>query len=255
MHPGKVNILNISISNYSFIELLQTLKEGVVFTPNVDHLMKLQRDRSFYEVYQKADYIVCDSRIIQATSGLVSRGGIKEQIAGSEFFPAFCRYHCNHSKDIRVFLLGGTTKSVSQAQRNLNHKCKNQVVIGGYSPPFGFENDPKECDQIIQRINESGATVLAVGVGAPKQEKWIIEHKHKMPNVKIFFAIGATIDFQAGSRHRPPKWVSRIGLEWAYRLCQEPQRLSRRYFIDDIPYFALILKQKLGWYQNPWASQ
>lgn len=247
------DILNVSIDNLSFKELLDQLKSGVVFTPNVDHLMKLQKDREFYEVYTQADYLVCDSRIIQATSKWVSKSPIKEQIAGSDFFPAYCHYHRNNTDEVKVFLLGGTEESVVQARENINHKAGSSVVIGGYSPPFGFEHSEEERSKIIHMVNESGATVLAVGVGAPKQEKWIIKHKDEMPGVKIFFAIGATIDFQAGNVKRSPKWITKVGMEWAYRMAQEPKRMFKRYIIDDMPYFALILKQKMGMYQNPWA--
>jgi len=250
---NNTDILNVTLDNLSFKELLDQLRSGVVFTPNVDHLMKLQKDREFYEVYSKADYLVCDSRIIQATSRWVSKSPIKEQIAGSDFFPSFCHYHRNNTDEIKVFLLGGTEDSVKQAQHNINEKAASQVVIGGYSPPFGFEHNKAECTKIIDMVNASGATVLAVGVGAPKQEKWIISHKNKMPGINIFFAIGATIDFQAGNVKRSPKWVTKVGMEWAYRMAQEPKRMFKRYIIDDMPYFVLILKQKLGIYQNPWA--
>ncbi|MEZ4826300.1 MAG: WecB/TagA/CpsF family glycosyltransferase [Bacteroidia bacterium] len=253
MTGEKVNILNISIHNHTFEELLAGLKKGVVFTPNVDHIMKLQKDREFYEVYVRADYLVCDSQIVKATSGLVSPIKIKEQIAGSDFFPAFCHYHRNNTGQVKVFLLGGTEESVIQAKDNINAKAGAQVVVDGYSPPFGFERNAEEEKNIIDRINRSGATVLAVGVGAPKQEKWIMKHKDQLPGVEIFFAIGATIDFQAGNVKRSPKWITAIGMEWLYRMMQEPQRLVKRYLVDDLPYFYLILRQRLGKYENPWA--
>lgn len=249
----KVNILNIQIDNQTFDGLLAELKEGVVFTPNVDHIMKLQKDREFYEDYIQADYLVCDSQIIRVTSGWVSDNKIKEQIAGSDFFPAFCLYHKNNTDKVKVFLLGGTEESVVQAQDNINQKAGAEVIIGGYSPPFGFEKDSTEEEKIIDMINQSGATVLAVGVGAPKQEKWIMKNKDRMPGVRIFFAIGATIDFQAGNVKRSPKWITAIGMEWLYRMLQEPKRLFKRYMIDDLPYFRLILKQRFGSYQNPWS--
>lgn len=253
MNAEKVNILNIDIHNHTFDGLLAELKKGVVFTPNVDHIMKLQKDKEFYDVYTKADYLVCDSQIVKATSGLVSPVKIREQIAGSDFFPAFCQYHRNNTEAVRVFLLGGTEESVEQAKNNINQQAGTQVVVDGYSPPFGFEKNEAEEQKIIQRINQSGATVLAVGVGAPKQEKWIMKQKHRLPGIDIFFAIGATIDFQAGNVKRSPRWITAIGMEWLYRMMQEPNRMIKRYLIDDLPYFYLILKQKMGKYENPWA--
>lgn len=251
-----VKILNVDIHNYTFQSLLEELKEGVVFTPNVDHLMKLQKDPEFYEVYRSADYLVCDSRIIQMTSGWVSEEKIREQIAGSDFFPAFCQFHRNNTDEMKVFLLGGTTvESMEAAWQNLNERAGSEIIMGGYSPPFGFEKSEEECDRMIDMINASGATVLAVGVGAPKQEKWIMKHKHRLPGIKIFFAIGATIDFQAGNVQRSPKWITKIGMEWMYRMMQEPGRMVKRYLVDDLPYFKLILQQRRGTYQNPWARE
>ncbi len=254
MATEKIQILNLNIDNYTFQEFLQNLEEGVVFTPNVDHIMKLQKDKEFYEVYTQADHLVCDSQIVKASSGWLKQGKIKEQIAGSDLFPAFCEFHKDNTHRVKVFLLGGTTEeSTYNAWQNINERCDADIVIGGYSPPFGFERDAEEEQQIIDMINDSGATVLAVGVGAPKQEKWIIRNKHRMPGIQIFFAIGATIDFLAGNVQRSPKWITNIGMEWAFRMAQEPKRMFKRYMIDDMPYFMLILKQRFGRYQNPWA--
>ena len=117
-----------------------------------------------------------------------------------------------------------------------------------------MKKNEKECQQIIEHINDSGATVLAVGVGAPKQEKWIAKYKHQLRNVKIFLAIGATIDFEAGYKPRSPEWMSEIGLEWLHRLLSEPKRLWRRYLVDSVPFFWLVLQQKLNLYKFPSTS-
>ncbi|MEL6654555.1 MAG: WecB/TagA/CpsF family glycosyltransferase [Bacteroidota bacterium] len=249
-----VRILNLDIHNHRFQDFLQSLESGVVFTPNVDHLMKLQKDRAFYEVYQKADHIVCDSRIIQISSRWLPQEPIQEQIAGSDFLPAFCQYHGQRRDDFRVFLLGGTPDSVKQAAANINAKAGSEIIVGAYSPPFGFEFEPAANEYIVKQIKASAANVLAVGVGAPKQEKWIMAHRYELPQIKLFFAIGATIDFQAGLVQRSPQWISKIGLEWLHRIFQEPGRMLKRYFVDDLPYFYLLWKQKRGRYRNPWRS-
>ena len=106
-----------------------------------------------------------------------------------------------------------------------------------------------ECQKTVDLINQSGATVLAIGVGAPKQEKWIDLYRNQLKNIRIFLPIGATIDFEAGWVNRAPKWMSEIGLEWLYRLLSEPKRLWKRYLIDSLPFFWLVLQQKLNAYQ------
>jgi exopolysaccharide biosynthesis WecB/TagA/CpsF family protein len=140
--------------------------------------------------------------------------------------------------------LGAEDGVAHQAQVKINQKVGRQMIVDVYSPPFGFEKDEQECQAIIQRIKDSGATVLAVGLGAPKQEKWIAQYREQLPTIKIFLAIGATIDFEAGYKPRSPKWMSEVGLEWLYRLLSEPRRLWKRYLVDSLPFFWLILKQK-----------
>ncbi|MFL0811247.1 MAG: WecB/TagA/CpsF family glycosyltransferase [Agarilytica sp.] len=250
-----LRILNLDIHNWTFDEFLAQLEEGVVVTPNIDHFVKLQKNKDFYDCYVQAEHIVCDSRVVQLlTKILFPSSPVKEQIAGSDLFPAYCLHHKDNTEAVKVFLLGGNEASVQIAKNNLNEKAGSGIIVGAYSPPFGFEHSEEELNKILALVNDSGATALAVGVGAPKQEFWIYAHKDKMPNVKLFFAIGATIDFQAGAVKRAPRWMVSSGLEWLYRLLQEPGRLAKRYLVDDIPFLWLLAKQKLGLYRNPWEK-
>jgi exopolysaccharide biosynthesis WecB/TagA/CpsF family protein len=230
-------------------ELLDKLRGGgVVYTPNVDHLIKLQTDYDFHRVYNAADYRVCDSQMLMFAAKFLGQP-LREKISGSDLFPAFYRYYQN-DENIKIFLLGGPTGVAEEARRQINTRLGKEIVVGSYCPPLGFENDQAECQTIIDLINDSGATVLAVGLGAPKQEKWIYFYKNKLKNIKIFFAIGATIEFEAGYRQRAPKWISAAGLEWLFRLLLEPNRLWKRYLIEDIPFFFLVLRQKLNLYSQ-----
>jgi exopolysaccharide biosynthesis WecB/TagA/CpsF family protein len=240
-----VNILDVAIHNLSTVELLEQLthKGGVVVTPNVDHLMKLRHDAELQAVYQQSDYRVCDSKIVQYASKFLGTP-IQEKISGSDLFPAFYEYN-KDNEAIKIFLLGAQEGIAQQAQEKINQKVGRNIIIDCYSPEFGFEKDEEECQRIIARIKESGATVLAVGLGAPKQEKWINQYKHQLPDIKIFLAIGATIDFEAGYKPRSPKWMSEVGLEWLHRLLSEPQRLWKRYLIESMPFVWLILEQKI----------
>ncbi|MBX2863432.1 MAG: WecB/TagA/CpsF family glycosyltransferase [Leptolyngbyaceae cyanobacterium MAG.088] len=239
----RVEILGVEIDNVSQRQFLTELKKGVIFTPNVDHLMKLQEDTAFQEAYRQADYKVCDSQILMYASKLLGKP-LKAKISGSDLLPIFCEYH-RDNPDITIFLLGGAEGVAKQAQLNMNAKFGRDIVIAAHSPSFGFEKDEAECQAIIDIVNASGATVLAVGVGAPKQELWIAKYREQMPGVKIFMAIGAALDFEAGNKPRAPRFWSDLGIEWLYRLMSEPGRLWRRYLMDDLPFFGLLLKQKL----------
>ncbi len=245
MKPKRINVLNIQIDNIGMQELLERLKAGgVVFTPNVDHLVKLQKDREFYKVYQEADYRVCDSQLVMYASRFLGQP-IGEKVSGSDLFPAFYRYY-GHDRNVKIFLLGGLEGVAERARHNINAKVGRNMVVDSYSPSWGFEHNPRECQKIIDLINSSGANVLAVGVGAPKQEKWICQYRSRLTTIKTFLAIGATIDFEAGNIRRAPAWMSSVGLEWLYRLTLEPGRLWKRYLVEDVAFFVLILRQKFN---------
>lgn len=245
----KVKLLNVWIDNFLKPEFLEELKEGLVFTTNVDHIIKLQNDREFLQAYSRADYKVCDSQILIYASRFLGTP-IKEKISGSDLFPAFYNYHKNHEQ-IKIFLLGATEGVASKAQDKINSKIGRNIIVKAHSPSFGFERNEKECLELVEMINRSEATVLAMGVGSPKQEKWLSKYKDKLTNIKIFLGIGATIDFEAGNVKRAPKWMSDVGLEWLYRLISEPKRLWKRYLIEGLPIFWLVLKQKLNLYKMP----
>jgi len=225
---------------------------GVVFTPNVNHIMQLQKKPEFYSVYQKADYKVCDSKIVLYASHFL-KTPIKEKIAGSDLFPAFCK-HYQYDENIKIFLLGSQPEVVKTAQRRINARIGRNIVVAAHSPSFGFEKNEQECQDIVNLINSSEATVLAIGVGAPKQEIWIAKYKKDLKKINTFLAIGATIDFEAGYIKRSPRWMSEVGLEWLYRLTREPKRLWKRYVFDAIPFLFLILQQRLNLYNNPWSD-
>lgn len=245
-HPwltSKVDILGVPIDNVTQDELLQELKSGIVFTPNVDHLMNLKQDEEFRAAYNIADYKICDSQILYFSSHFLG-SPIKEKISGSDLFPAFYTYH-KDNPDITIFLLGAAPGVAAQAQQNINARVGRDIVVGSYSPSYSFEQNPEECAEIIERIHHSGATVLAIGVGSPKQERWIYRYRQQLAeSVNIIFAIGGTLDFEAGTQQRAPKLVSTIGIEWLFRLMGEPRRLWKRYLINDLPFLKLVLNQK-----------
>jgi N-acetylglucosaminyldiphosphoundecaprenol N-acetyl-beta-D-mannosaminyltransferase len=250
----QVYLLNVGIHNITVHDLLQKLKAGgAVFTPNADHLVKLQHNAEFYAAYQAADYRVCDSQVLLFIAKLLGTP-IAEKISGSDLFPAFYQ-HYRHDESVKIFLLGAGPGVARRAQQKINAKLGREMIVAAHSPSFQFAQSPEESRQIIDMINQSGATVLAMGAGSPKQEIWIAKYKDQFTHVKTFLAIGATIDFEAGNVPRSPKWVSEAGLEWLYRLCNEPKRLWKRYLVDDSRLIWFVLIQWLRLYQNPWLTE
>lgn len=244
-----IRILNINILSITQDALLRDLKHGVLITPNLDHLVKLQKDKDFYRAYQKAEWVVCDSKILYLMSKL-TKHSLPMAVPGSSFFTAFYRYHANNP-DCKIFLLGAAEGVAIKAMANINRKVGRQIVVGAHSPSYGFEKNGQECEELVRIVNESGANVLLVGVGAPKQEKWIMKYRDRMPEVNIFMALGATIDFEAGTLQRAPQVWQKWGMEWLYRVIKEPRRLFKRYFVDDMKFFWHFGKQLMGCYKNP----
>lgn len=246
---NKIRILNVEIDNVSMEELLAQLKRGVLVTPNVDQMVKMQRDREYYDIVRRAEWCVCDSKILYLCAQLAGQP-LKGVIPGSSFFPAFYEFH-KDDPGCRIFLLGAMEGVADKAMRRINEKVGRDIVVGAYSPSYGFEKKEEECRQIYEVVNASQANVVLVGVGCPKQEKWIDKHKAQMPAVDIWMALGATIDFEAENVKRAPMIWRKIYMEWFYRFLQEPRRMYKRYFVDDPIFFWYFLKQLLGFYKNP----
>ncbi|MCU0797963.1 MAG: WecB/TagA/CpsF family glycosyltransferase [Akkermansiaceae bacterium] len=127
----------------------------------------------------------------------------------------------------RHFLLGGKTSTLEKLRNRFAGEFPDSVVADAYSPPFGEWPDD-EFERICERIRASGANLIWVGLGCPKQEQWIARHKDRLPP-GVYFGIGAAFAFHAGEVSQAPAFLQKRGLEWAYRLAAEPRRLIKRY--------------------------
>lgn len=246
-------LLNIRINDSTTHELLATMRQGVVLTPNTDHLILLQSDKEFYDAYQNANVVLLDSQVLLFLARLA---GIhfREKISGSDFFPKYCEYH-RLNQGIKIFVLGGLDGVAEKVMQVINTQYQSSIIVGAFSPSYGFENNLSECSEVVERINSSGANVLAVGLGAPKQEKWVHQYKKSLPKVDLFMCIGATLDFIAGKERRAPVVLQKIGLEWAFRLFHQPRKLFYRYLIRDMKIFYYFLLVMMGRYVNPFAAE
>lgn len=244
---SRIKLLNLEIDNVNMKEALDNIEELIikrdnsyVVTPNVDHIVRLESDTEFVKIYNEADLILADGMPLIWMSKLL-KTPLKEKVSGSDLFPLLCEIASK--KGYKVFLLGAAEGVAVKATENLKNKYENLQVVGCYSPSYGFENDKKELDYIINIINSVKPDILVVGLGSPKQEKFIYKYRNKL-NVPISLALGASIDFEAGNVKRAPKWMQKIGLEWFYRLLKEPKRMYKRYLIDDIKIVKIFFKYK-----------
>ncbi|MDZ5254362.1 WecB/TagA/CpsF family glycosyltransferase [Clostridium sp. LIBA-8841] len=242
---SRMNFLNIEVDNLTMDEaldraekLILNKKPSYVVTPNVDHIVKLETDKDFQDVYRNADLILTDGMPLIWISK-IKGNPIKEKISGSDFFPKLCERAAE--KEYSLFLLGAAEGVAAKAAENLKEKYKGLNIVGTYSPSYGFEEKEDEIKKIIKVINNVRPDILAVGLGAPKQEKFLYKYRNQL-NVPISLAIGASIDFEAGNVKRAPKIMQNMGLEWFYRLCKEPKRMFKRYIIDDFKIFKIFIK-------------
>ncbi|MEY8337975.1 WecB/TagA/CpsF family glycosyltransferase [Lachnospiraceae bacterium 62-35] len=219
-------------------ELIEAEKNAYIVTPNLDHIVMLEKDKEFVEVYKNADMILTDGKPLIWLSRLMGNP-IKEKISGSDYFPLMCQKAAQ--KGYCIFILGAGKGVAKKAAENLVKKTPGLQIVGTYSPPLGFEKDRTELERISDMVREAAPDILAVSLGSPKGEKFIYHHL-KEYGIPLGISIGATVDFEAGTVRRAPRWMSECGLEWLFRITQDPGRLIKRYWKDAVCMIPIMLK-------------
>lgn len=244
---SRIKFMNTEIDNLTMTEALDAIedliaanKNAYVVTPNVDHIIQLERGGEIVDVYKHANLILCDGKPLTWISKWYGTP-IREKISGSDLFPLLCERAAK--KGYKMFFLGAAEGVAAQAAKNLETRYPGLDVCGVYSPPYGFENNKVEMDKITKMIKDAAPQILIVGLGAPKQEKFIYHNRERL-GVPVSLGLGASLDFEAGQIKRAPKWTADHGLEWLYRITQDPKRLAKRYLIDDRKIFKLAFKYK-----------
>jgi N-acetylglucosaminyldiphosphoundecaprenol N-acetyl-beta-D-mannosaminyltransferase len=146
-------------------------------------------------------------------------------------------------ENVPVGFYGGAPEVLQALTARLQVKFPDLRIVYSFSPPFGKANG-EEDEHVVETINNSGARILFVGLGCPKQEKWMAEHRGKINAVML--GVGAAFDFHAGAKSQAPAWMQKIGLEWFYRLVTEPRRLWRRYLYHNPRFVILAVLDLLG---------
>ena len=244
---ARIKFMNTNIDNLTMAETLHEIDKLIqkkncsyVVTPNVDHIVRLEKDEELQKVYKNASLILTDGKPLIWISKWY-KTPIKEKISGSDLFPRVCQLAAN--KNYTMYLLGAAEGVADTAARNLMKKYPGLNIVGTYSPPFGFEKNEQEMNKIKTQIQDVHPDILIVGLGCPKQEKFMYYHCKEL-GVPISFGLGASIDFEAGNIKRAPIWMSNHGLEWLYRFSKEPKRLFKRYFVDDLKIIQVARKYR-----------
>lgn len=239
--------MNTEIDNLTMQEVLDSIdllirknKNAYVVTPNVDHIVQLERGGELCDVYKNADLILADGKPLLWIAKWYGTP-LKQKISGSDLFPLLCGLAAK--KGYKMFFLGAAEGVAQKAAENLIDRYPGLQVAGTYSPPYNFEKNLVEMEKIKHQIIKTKPHILIVGLGCPKQELFIYHNKESL-KVPISFGLGASLDFEAGHVKRAPRWMSNYGLEWVFRIIQEPKRMLKRYTVDGIEIVPLIFKYR-----------
>lgn len=235
-----VNNLTMSETIDAVEELIKSEKKSYVVAINVDVVIKIENDPYLKKIVDNADMVLVDGKPLVWISNFYGKP-LKAKISGSDLVPLLCEEASK--KQYSIFIIGGKEGVAEQAKQNLEKRLPGIRIVGTYAPTYGFEKNDAELNKINTLISEAKPDLLIACFGCPKQEKWIFENISKY-DAKVSICAGATVDFLAGNIKRAPRWMSEHGLEWLYRFLQEPKRMFKRYFIDDMKIFRLILKYK-----------
>jgi N-acetylglucosaminyldiphosphoundecaprenol N-acetyl-beta-D-mannosaminyltransferase len=262
-NPSRLTIGRIEVDRVTFDGALDAIaalvdgrRGGVVLTPNVDHIVLAGEDERFQGAYRECDLSLADGMPVVWLASAMGEP-VPEKISGSDLVdPLMARAA---ARGWRVFLLGGAEGVADRAAANLVSTYPALNIVGTSSPRIAAADprartnrasgDPPRHDRrhgeqerhaLVESIRATNPDVVLVGLGAPKQELWIHEAARALAPA-VLLGVGASIDFLAGTARRAPPWMSRMGVEWTYRLAQEPRRMWRRYLVRDPKLIGIVL--------------
>lgn len=214
-------------------------RSGTVCLCNVHSIVTARQRSGHAEALRSADLVVADGAPI---AWVLRRAGYREQsrLSGPDLMWACCRSAAAFG--VPVFLFGATPATLERLSQRLRDAFPGIAIAGAIAPPFR-DLTSEEDAAIVAAINASGAAIVWIGLGCPKQEAWMSAHRGRVQAVMI--GVGAAFDFHAGVVNRAPLWMQRRGLEWLHRIFQDPRRLAKRYVVSNALFIAAVLRAAL----------
>lgn len=243
----KTQVLSIKVTLGTYADFISTLldkaltgQSSYTCVANVHMLVEAHNDPAFAKVVNEADVTTPDGQPLTWAIKLL-HGISQPRVAGMDILPDLLAEATQ--KQIPVLFYGGTDVMQEKTKTYLQSSFPALKIAGLYSPPFRPLTVEEELN-IIDRINQSGARLIFVVLGCPKQEKWMASMRGKINGCMI--GIGGALPVLVGMQKRAPRWMQNAGLEWLYRLCQEPKRLFKRYAVTNTKFIFLLVKEKLS---------
>jgi N-acetylglucosaminyldiphosphoundecaprenol N-acetyl-beta-D-mannosaminyltransferase len=241
--PSTVAVFDVAFENVTMREAVTRIEADLdsantvrsIFYVNADCLNKCYRDEVYRSLLKESDYVLPDGIGINLACRMLG-SALKENVNGTDMLPFLCEMA--KRRGLKFFLLGGKPGVADKMAAMMTESY--EVEVAGVQ--HGYFDHQNESDDVVDLINESGADILLVAFGAPLQEKWISTHKQRL-TVGTAFGVGGLFDFYSGNTRRAPRWLRELGLEWVYRIIQEPGRMWQRYVIGN----PLFLIRVMAW--------
>ena len=241
---AKLTLLNVEFLNIDMPQALLLIKQAIqtktqktVYFINADCLNKTSNDKDYLQILNQGDYIFPDGSGVKLGSKIIGEKVIAN-INGTDLLPELCKLAIENN--FSLYLLGAKPGVAAKMKKKLQQQFKGLKIAGEQHGYFNANDEQK----IITKINNSTVDILLVAYGAPSQEKWIHSHRKEL-YAKIIIGVGGLFDFYSGNIPRAPLWLRQRGLEWTYRLYQEPRRMFKRYIIGNPLFIYQVYKWKL----------
>ena len=225
----------------AIVALARSGAGGTVFTPNVDHVVQAEEDDAFRAAYERASLSLVDGMPVFWAARLLGRA-VPEKVSGSDLVLPLLERAAKEG--LAVYFLGGAEGAAEKAAERLRARIPELRVVGTDAPWMKIDATDEELAPVIARVRAAKPDVILVAFGAPKQEL-LADRIAPLVRPAILIGVGASLDFIAGMQRRAPAWMSRNGLEWAYRLATEPRRMWRRYLVRDPKFLAVLAREVL----------
>lgn len=237
--------IGLNFHNCSLTESLNTVesfiqskKPHMIFTPTAELIVRANNDESLKDIYNNTDLLTIDSYVVYYAARLAGRR-VKQPLSAARLMFNFLEIA--HKKQYRIYLLGASEEVVTTTVKNLKNEYDGINIVGWHNGYFDFKND----SDIIRDIKKKQPDILFVAMSSPLKENFVNKNLAEL-NVPVSIGVGGSFDIIAGKCKLAPQWVSKIGLEWFYRLMQEPKRMWKRYLVTNTKFIFLFIKEILG---------